>query len=931
MKFTIIAVILCIWGLSSQAQNSYSIKGSVADSAANSKLASSTITVLNARDSILKAFIWTETNGNFAINNLPKGKFLLLITYPGYADYVDNVTLDSAHTTHDFGRINMILRSRLLADVIVKAKVIAMKIKGDTTEYNAKAYVIQPNDKVEDLLKQLPGIQVDKDGKITAQGQTVTKVLVDGEEFFGDDPTLVTKNIRADMVDKVQLYDKKSDQATFTGIDDGKTTKTINIKLKADKKNGEFGKVDANEGTDGYYEGQLQYNKFKEKQKFSLYGTLANDGKTGLGFQDSNNLGVSNNDIQFVDGGISISNSGGNDALDSFNGYYDGKGIPIARSGGVHYDDKFDNDNQSLNTNYKIGSIDVSGITNTVSQQTLPTGIVNTTSNESFNDYAFRQKLDATYKIKLDTTSDLKIAADGTFKNFNVNNKYQTQTDSASTKLNTDNRDVTNHGDQQTFDVSAFYTKKFKKPKRTLSWSLSESYNKNTTEGYLKSELDYFNPTGAKTDSTITNQYKTTNIVSSLLNSNITYSEPLTTKTSLLFNYGFAINNSSSNRESFNQSVPGGEYNDFDATNSNDYKFNQLTNQVGAIYNYQYKKATVNFGTKVSDVNFKQVDEYTGDILSRDFLNWAPQAMFLYKFSQYKSFRLSYNGNNTEPTIDQIQPVTVNNDPLNITTGNPNLKPAFNNDVNMYYNSYQVMSGQQIYIWADFHNTYNAIVNNTSYNESTGVNTTTYSNLGNETPYNYSVYASYGRKISPMDVQVGLNANTSGSISYSYINSQLDMGRSHTYSAGLYLYKYVQKKYDFYFSGGPSYTFSTMSLQPLTNNNAAGFNGDGQFNLYLPLKFGIGSSVNYTYNAATQAFSAQHLTKLNSYIFKTFLKDDKLKISLSANDLLNQNLNFTRGISGNTTSQTNTTGIRRFFMLSVTWDFTKFGTVKSAN
>ena len=930
MRFTIIAVFLCMWGLSSQAQNSYSIKGSIADSAANSKLASSTVTILNARDSILKAFTWAESSGNFAINNLPKGKFLLLITYPGYADYVDNFSLDSTHTTHDFGRINMILRSRLLADVIVKAKVIPMKIKGDTTEYNAKAYVIQPNDKVEDLLKQLPGIQVDKDGKITAQGQTVTKVLVDGEEFFGDDPTLVTKNIRADMVDKVQLYDKKSDQATFTGIDDGKTTKTINIKLKADKKNGEFGKVDANAGTDGYYEGQLQYNKFKEKQKFALYGTLANDGRTGLGFQDSNNLGVGNNDIQFVDGGITISSNGGNDALDSFSGYYDGKGIPIARSGGVHYDDKFDNDNQSLNTNYKIGSIDVSGATNTISQQTLPTGIINTTSSENFNDYAFRQKLDATYKIKLDTTSDLKIAADGTFKNFNVNNKYQTQTDSASTKLNTDNRDVTNHGDQQIFNVSAFYTKKFKKPRRTLSWSLSESYNKNTTEGYLKSELDYFDPTGKKTDSTITNQYKTTNIVSSLLNSNIAYSEPLTTKTSLLFNYGFAVNNSSSNRESFNESLPG-QYNDFDATNSNDYKFNQLTNQIGAIYNYQYKKATVNFGTKVSDVNFKQVDEYTGDILSRDFLNWAPQAMFLYKFSQYRSFRLSYNGNNTEPTIDQIQPVIVNNDPLNITIGNPGLKPAFNNDVNLSYNSYQVMSGQQIYIWADFHNTYNAIVNNTSYNESTGVNTTSYSNLGNATPYNYSIYTSYGRKISPMDVQVGLNANTSGSISYSYINSQLDMGRSRTYSAGLYLYKYVQKKYDFYFSGGPSYTFSTMSLQPLTNNNAAGFNGDGQFNLYLPLKFGIGSSVNYTYNAATQAFSAQHLTKLNSYIFKTFLKDDKLKISLSGNDLLNQNLNFTRGISGNTTTQTNTTGIRRFFMFSVTWDFTKFGTIKSAN
>ena len=432
------------------------------------------------------------------------------------------------------------------------------------------------------------------------------------------------------------------------------------------------------------------------------------------------------------------------------------------------------------------------------------------------------------------------------------------------------------------------------------------------------------------TGSTITNQHKTTSTISSVLNSNITYSEPLSKKSSLLFNYGFAVNNTTSSRITYDETSPG-VYNQFDDSLSNNYKFNQLTNQVGAVYNYQYKKATFNFGTKVSDVDFKQIDEYTGDVLKRDFLNWAPQAMFMYKFSQYKTFRFNYNGNNTEPSIDQIQPVAVNNDPLDITIGNPNLRPSFSNNFNMYFNSYQVLGGQNFYIQAHYTNTYSAIVNNTAYNTTTGVNTTSYRNLSNETPYNYGVYASYGKKISPSDIQVGINANTSGSISYSYIDGELDMGRSHTYGGSLYLYKYAQKKYDFYFSGGPTYTFSTMSLQPLTNNNAAGFEGYGSFNIYLPLKFGIGSDVQYTYNAATEAFSAEHLTKLNSYIFKTFLKDDKLKISLSGNDLLNQNLNFTRGISGNTTTQTNTTGIRRFFMLSVTWDFTKFGTVKSAN
>jgi hypothetical protein len=930
MKFTILLLLFCgIFSFNLYAQNKFTVKGEVTDTSAKVTLVNTSVIVLNAKDSILRAFTRVQADGSFTINNLDKGKFILLVTYPGYADYVERFTLDSTKSTYDFGKLNMILKSKLLADVIIKAKVTPIKIKGDTTEYNARAYVIKPNDKVEDLLKQLPGIEVDKDGKITAQGEQVTKVLVDGEEFFGDDPTLVTKNIRADMVDKVQLYDKKSDQATFTGIDDGVKTKTINIKLKEDKKNGLFGSVNANVGTEGYYEGQLQFNRFTAKQKFALYGTAANDGRTGLGFGDANSLGVSN-DIQFVDGGISITNSGSNDALDSFSGYYDGKGVPVTQSGGAHYDGKWDGDKQSINTNYKVGQINLTGVTTTEEQQTLPTGIINTNGNETFNDYAFRQKFDVTYQVALDTTSNLKIGADATDKNFHVNNNYYTETDSNGTLLNKENRDMINHGTTQIFDVTAFYTKKFKKAGRTLSWSLSESYNNAKTNGYLNSEIDYYAKTGLVDSSQVINQYKTTNTVSSILNSNITYSEPLSKRTAVLLNYAFAVNNSTLDRQSFDQSTPG-VYNILDSAYSDDYKFNQLTNQVGAIFNYKYQKAVLNFGTKVSDVACKQLDEYTGDVLNRNFVNWAPQAMFQYRFSQQQNFRVNYTGNTTQPTIDQIQPVLVNTDPLNITIGNPELKPSFTNKLSLFYNSYQVLSGRQLYFNGSFSNTYNAIVNNTTTDYATGANTTQYVNLKNQVPLNYNLFGFVSEKVMPFNVNLGLLLNAAGNVSYSYINSQLDKAQSYTYSAGLTVSQYIQNKYDFSVRSGPSYTFSTMSLQPSANNNAAGFATNGNFNLQLPLKFGAGSSVNYTYTAKTQSFTAEYLTIWNAYIFKTFLKDDKLKISASANDLLNENTNFTRGITGNMTTQTNTSGIRRFFMLSLTYDFTKFGTLPAKN
>jgi hypothetical protein len=178
---------------------------------------------------------------------------------------------------------------------------------------------------------------------------------------------------------------------------------------------------------------------------------------------------------------------------------------------------------------------------------------------------------------------------------------------------------------------------------------------------------------------------------------------------------------------------------------------------------------------------------------------------------------------------------------------------------------------------------------------------------------------------------MGLFATTSGNVSYSYINSTIDQANSHTYSGGLSFSKYAANKYSFYISGGPSYTLSTMSLQPQGNNNAGGFNSNGGVDVYLPMEFGAGTDINYSYSAATQSFTAQYKTIWNAYIYKAFRKDQSFKLSLSVNDLLNQNTNFTRGITGNTTTQTNTNGIKRFFMLSLIWDFTKFGTIPSKN
>jgi hypothetical protein len=912
------------------AQTAYSIKGMVADTAAKAKLSNTAVSVLNSKDSTLVTFTRAAKDGSFAIGNLHRGNFILLVTYPGYADYVEQFNLDSAKTSHEFGELNMILKSKLLADVLVKGTRAAIKIKGDTTEYNAAAFKIQPNAKVEDLLKQLPGIQVDKDGKITAEGQEVKKVLVDGEEFFGDDPTLVTKNIRADMVDKVQLYDKKSDQATFTGIDDGQKTKTLNIKLKEDKKNGYFGKAEVGDGTDGHYEGQLLSNMFKAKQKFSAYATVGNDGKIGLGWQDNQKYGASDN-MEFGDNGeIYIMGNSDGDGLDSFNGQYNGQGTPLARNGGLHYDSKWDSDKQSINANYKVGSLGVTGTNNTLSQNDNDQGVFNTNANQTQDNFMFRQKLDFTYKIKLDTTADLKLAVDGTLRNAHTKSNYFTTNTKGAvdTLLNINNRNIDNHDDSKIFDASAFYTKKFHKKGRTISFLASISQKQTNSYGYLKSKTDFYDPQHPNLlDSTqYIDQYKTADIKSSEFKTNLAYTEPLAKDFSVIVNYGLGLNTGTSNLASFNPSSPGIYTQKVDSL-SNNYKLNELSNQTGAIFNWRGKKLTLNAGTKVSDVNFDQTNEVNSQQLKRNFVDWFPQANLVYRIGQQQSINLYYNGSTVQPTISQIQPIVVNTDPLNITLGNPNLTPSFNNRFSVFYNSYKIITGQSIFFYGNYSSTTNPIVSNL-VTDSTGKTINQYINLGNKKQSDYEFNIDLDKKLEKLDMNIGLSLGFNGNDSFNLSNNQINLTKSITYTTQFHFSKYVEKKYDFRIGFGPNYTFGGSSLQSQINNNGRGFDAEWNANIYLPAKFQIGTDGSYQWKGKTETFNTDfNRTLVNASIAKTFLKQDNLKLSFAVNDLLNQNVGFTRSSSANFITQNTYSTIRRYFLLSVSYDFNKMGGV----
>ena len=488
-KLTALVITSILFYLSAASQqNTNSIKGTVSDTLSKQSMYRAIVSMIRAKDSILIKFTRTDQKGHFEIKDIPEGKYILLSSLPNYADYTDTLSI-TANSKVELGTIPLITKAHLLQEVVVKQTIGAIKLKGDTTEYRADSFRVQPNATVEELLKILPGIQVDKNGQITAQGRTVQKVLVDGEEFFGDDPTLVTQNIRADMVDKVQVFDKKSDQAAFTGIDDGKKTTTINLKLKNNKKQGYFGKVNAGAGTNGYYNEQLMLNKFQRKEKLSFYGILSNTGTIGLNWQDQNSFGDNSSRIQFDESG----NISGNDDLSDWGGNFNGRGFPKVQTGGVHYNNKFGDDKHAINGNYKLLDLSVKGSSNTNTQNILPDTLYYTNQRQEFTNKIIRNKGNLIYDWDIDSSSSLKLIIDAGVDHKTTATKYFTESLAEDSSLvNQGNRILTTDGDINSFNSSLLWRKKLKKKGRTISVDVKENYTTNESNGFLYADNKFY-------------------------------------------------------------------------------------------------------------------------------------------------------------------------------------------------------------------------------------------------------------------------------------------------------------------------------------------------------------------------------------------------------------------------------------------------------
>ncbi len=903
----------------------FSIRGSVKDTLRDKPLEHAAITLIHLPDSILSTFTRTDAAGAFALSPDTGGRFLVITTYPGFADYLQEVNVKEKDPVN-MGVISMYSKAQLLNEFIFKQRTGVIKINGDTTEYVADSFKLHANASVEELLKKLPGLQVDRNGGITAQGEKVEKILVDGEEFFSDDPAVVTKNMDADAVKSVQVYDKKSDEALFTGIDDGQKTKTINLKLKEDRKKGFFGKIQAGGGADGYFENQGMINAFKGKRQISAFGIVANTGKIGLGWEDRDKYGSGNNHEFDEESGAMYSyiNNGEDDEQVGWQGTYNGEGIPTAWTGGVHYANKWKEDAQQLAGNYRYSKQNIEAVGNTITQYFLPDSTFYRTQQRSSFSSGERHRADARYEWKIDTTSNLKVTVDGGYTSTLNNSAFHTETLGGNDALiNTSNRWLNTTGTSQTLNSSLVYRKKFKKKGRNFNISLNEAYRASGNTSFLRADNAYFTDGSvSSTDSTDQRKELATQTLS--INGTATYTEPLSKVAFLTASYGIGINNSRADRLTYDRQITEGYSDVPNDSFSSKYDFNVATHKGSANLRFVYKKYNFSLGTSAFFTHFGQHDLMHDTAVSRSYTNFAPVAAFNYNFSKQKRITLNYNGRTKQPTIEQLQPLRQNTDPLNIAIGNPQLKQEFNNSVYLNYNDYKVLTGLYTYAGGGVNFVEDAISRAETIDER-GVRTSQYINVAGN--YNAWVHGGLGGKLQKPDMQIGINANINLSHQNNIVNDMANTSNNNKYGGSFSISKEWKKKdktiAEITLEPGIAYNDSRASISTNTTSYWSS-ESEASASVELPWKLRLSTSLWINLRQRNGVFDRNNnVVRWDAYCARKLGKKDKAELRISAFDILNQNIGYNRFGTDNYVSENSYNTIRRYGLLSFVWNFAK--------
>jgi len=654
------------------------IKGVIVDEE-QAPLSAATVVLMQQSDSLLVSFGITDNAGSFLIKKVEPGDYILQVTYIGYENYSKPFHLPKGEKEKDFGNVLLGAVSENLEEVVVAAEHIPTQMSNDTIIYNADAFKTREGAVVEDLLKKLPGIEVDRDGNIKAQGENVQKVYVDGKEFFGDDPKIATKNLPADAVDKVQVYDKPSDMAEFTGIDDGQEAKTINLELKDGKKKGYFGNVSAGYGTEDRFESKFNVNRFGKKAQISAIGRANNVNEQGYSFNDY---------LSFMGGIGAMMGAGGEINIGSDD-------IPIDFGRG----DGFTNSGSGgLNFNYDIGKktdLHVSYFYNRMKtirdraafrENLLGEKSFDSEEEELTTSRNAGHRINLNLKSEIDSFQQIRLRANTAFTDVLRESNLSSRTYDFDRGLENDAKRIfSNDGNNTTLNATMIYRRRFRKVGRVISAEGAIGMQDQDRLGDLISVTSFRpdDPLFKTIDSLQQLQFNDGQQKDYRLQ--LTYTEPLSKKSFLQFRYSRRNYNNNSNREFFDVLGREERLNELLSNRFNrDYSYDQS----GLSLQHNEKNMNLNIAANWQHATLGGTLASETQVPNQSFDFVLPRLRFNYNFKPSRRVSFSYSTATREPTIEQLQPIVDNTNPLNTYIGNPNLVPEYQHKFRLNFHDF---------------------------------------------------------------------------------------------------------------------------------------------------------------------------------------------------------------------------------------------------
>lgn len=887
-------------------QSGVNVTGSVVEQGSDTPIEQATVRLLNVKDSAMVRGVVSARNGSFTLKNVKKGSYLLHITFIGYDPLYQPLQITGKKNPVNVGKLELSDGAIELGEAVVIGKAPEVTVRNDTVEYNADSYKVTEGSVLEDLLKKMPGVEVDSEGKITVNGKEVKKVMVDGKEFFYDDPKVASKNLPAKMIDKLQVLDKKSDMAQMTGFDDGEEETVINLTVKPGMKQGWFGNAYGGYGSKDRYEGNAMVNRFVNNDQITFMG----------GTNNTNNMGFSDLASTMFSG---MGGGGGRRG-----GFGAGSGITSSGNAGLNFSKEFKPDKLTLGGNTRYSHSDNDARSKSDRQNILPGDSSSYDNSEAMS----RTKsdnfgVDFRLEWKPDTMTQLIFRPSFSLSHsMNDNFSDATTLDNERDTVNTNKSSNYSESNGYNLNASIDFSRKLNNKGRVFSATLSGGNSDSYSDGMNRSDIVYFNQTDALKNSIIDQRSRYDNKGFNY-RAYVSWVEPIGHNNFIQATYSISQRKQEALKNVYNQDADG-IYNVLDSAYNQSYRNNFISQRASLSFKSQRAKFNYTIGLNL-DPSYSSSENFVGDTtlskITRKVVNLSPMAQFNYMFDKRTNLRIMYNGRTSQPSMTQLQPVADISDPTNITIGNPDLNPRYTNNVFIRFQQFTPEKQRAFMIMANGSYIINDIVSYTSYNQETGVKTTTYKNVNGNYSGNVRMMLNTplkNKKFSINSMTMASFANSNG-----YINEEKNTNRNLILSerGGI---DFRSSYLDLGVNGNIRYNATSNSLQKENNQNTFNYGAGGYTTIYLPLNFKIESDVNWSTNSGYGDGFKQNEVLWNASASKSFLKNNQGTLRFKIYDILQQRSNISRSVTASYIQDSEYNTLGSYFMVHFIYRFSIF-------